>query len=69
MVAASTRNLLAISMLLNARAHVNAVDKDGYSALMYAVKSDCLPSVIALIQAGADLTPQTQRRLTRMTWL
>ena len=45
-----------VTLLLNAGADVNAKDKNGWTALMYAVQNNNTEVITALLNAGADAT-------------
>jgi len=68
MKAAKSGNDWQIKNLINAGADVNYKDKDGWTALMYAVRyQENLNAITLLLQAGADIQVENNFRTTALT--
>ena len=67
-------HLRAVELLIsaknenNAAAVMNALDKQGRTALMYAAQIGSLEIVVALIAGGADVNIQAPDRVTALQW-
>lgn len=68
MKAAKSGNDWQIKNLINAGADINYQDKDGWTALMYAVRyQENLNAVTLLLQSGADIQIENNFRTTALT--
>ncbi|MGH9714739.1 MAG: TonB family protein [Candidatus Acidiferrales bacterium] len=63
-LAAEKGDVAAVTKLLGGRAHVNDVDKDGYTALHRASHCGDVRVVKTLIAAGADVNARTKANVT-----
>lgn len=55
-----------VKKTINAGANINAKDKHGYTALMWAVKLDCKETAKILIKSGADIDAQNNQGYTAL---
>ncbi|MGA2141981.1 MAG: serine hydrolase [Brevinematales bacterium] len=65
----SAANADTVKALIAAGADVNAVDKDGWTALMFAVKEGRTDEIKELIAAGADVKAKDKFGRTALYWI
>lgn len=65
-LAAANGDEEGIKILLDAGASVHGMDKDGGTALFWAVRYDCVPCVKMLLDAGSDATHADRMRNTAL---
>ena len=66
--AAKKGDVPLIIELINKGANINAPDKDGYTALMYAVRNNYVWLAKILIKSGADVNAQDAEGRTALMW-